>query len=218
MLHWVERRNMKTIMPYEIIFGIAIRLPFSLRKKEESSYTLFFENTLPKYIERSKQKAFFPTNLNIQKKYREQLDRVMFFTPDISSIYEGFIHDIYDSKEDDDFLDVDLCQEIVAFGESLPVKFKKSRYWIIIEDLKKIGLKEIQQYYVYGTNYSLADKIMEPDFPRIYYTNKANVPIIPIDKIIRVGVAFCPYCGKKLLSENFNYCPYCGSSLRIDNI
>ena len=204
---------MKTIGSYETIFGIAIRLPFSLRKKEESSYTLFFEKTLPKYRESSEQKAFFPTNLNIQKKYREQLNRVMFFVPDFSSIYEGFIYDIYDTENDNDNLDFDLDHEIITFCESLPVKFMYPRYWIIIEELKEIGLAEIQNYYVYKTNYSLADKMMEPDFPRIYYTNKIQNSINK-----KINMTFCPYCGKELLSENFNYCPYCGSSLRVSNI
>jgi len=203
---------MEIIGSYETIFGIAIRLPFSLRKKEESSYTLFFEMTLPKYREGSERRAYFPTNLNIQKKYRESLNRVMFFVTDLSSMYEGFIYDIYDTENDRE-IDNDLYQEIITFSNSLPVKFIESRYWIIIEGLKKIGLEEIQHYYVYRTNYSLADKIMEPDFPRIYYTNKTK---ISINK--KINMTFCPYCGKKLPSENFNYCPYCGSSLRISNI
>lgn len=187
----------------DTIFGIAIRLSFSLRDRENSSYNYFFKKTLREF---KGNEAIFPTNLKIQAKYREFLNRVLFFTPDLSSIYEGDIYDICDA--DDEVLLVPHRKKIVQSFNNLETK-KTFKSWIVIEELKKVRIKDIQDYYVYGTAYSLADKMMEPAFPRIYYTN-----ILEAKTNMSEYYSYCPYCGKAI-SENFLYCPYCGSSLRI---
>lgn len=197
------------------ILGIAIRLPFSSRDQNNSLYNLFFKKTLQKgkQGEAWHDIAVFPTNLKIQSKYLENIDQILFFTPDLSSIYEGFVFAIYsnDSKESiKDGTGQDLKKIIIQNSSfTMTENFKK---WIIIKSLKKVELKDVQQYYVCGTNYSLADKLMEPFFPRVYYTDTAKT-------IPKKGskYSFCPFCGMRLISGDFNYCPCCGSSLRITN-
>ena len=203
------------------IFGIAIRLSFSLRNQEDSSYALFFNTTFPKIRGKAEYEiTIFPTNLKIQEKYRAMLNRVLFFTPDFSSIYEGTIYNILDKQDQLDIISNPGCDPYLYKNLILPdsaylsrfIKLKKHKAnWIVIENLREIELKDIQQYYVYGTNYSLADKMMEPAFPRIYYTNTEKHRFHE-----KRNFLFCPYCGHSL-SEDFLYCPSCGSSLRIIN-
>lgn len=206
----------------DLLFGIAIRLPFSLRNEESSSRTLFFTKTLPisEHEGSNRGMTVFPTNLKMQEKYKEHLNQVLFFTPDLSSLFEGDINDIIDDfdweyvKGNSDLypeLYPKLYQRSKEVDLSVFTELKKSDCnWIIIENLKEIELKDIQHYYVYGTNYSLADKMQEPAFPRIYYTDTVTTARYKDSKY-----SFCPYCGKRLGSDDFIYCPYCGSSMRI---
>ena len=92
------------------IFGIAIRLSFSLRNQEDSSYALFFNTTFPKIRGKAEYEiTIFPTNLKIQEKYRAMLNRVLFFTPDFSSIYEGTIYNILDKQDQLDIISDPGC-------------------------------------------------------------------------------------------------------------
>jgi len=196
----------------DLIFGIAIRLSFSLRNQKTSSYALFFKKTLRRKTQYDI--TIFPTNLKIQGKYKALLNRVLFFTPDFSCIYEGEIYDILDKQEQTQIeSDQYLYKYLIKPYSSYFSRFVEldSANWIVIENLREIELKDIQQYYVYGTNYSLADKMMEPAFPRIYYTNTEKHRFHK-----KRNFSFCPYCGHSL-SEDFLYCPSCGSSLRIIN-
>lgn len=202
-------RNMR----YDTIFGIAIRLPFSYRDQKNSSYNDFFTKTLQK--DSSKTETIFPTKLQIQTKYRNLLNRAMFFTPDLSSVYEGYILNIYGR---DDFKEnPNLCLELAEINPSFSSKTKQGECfmynWIVMTDLKEIMPKDMPEldYYVLNTNYPLFEKMREPDFPRIYFTNnKGDNRFVDLKYY-----SFCPYCGKKMPGESFFYCPYCGSSLRI---
>ena len=105
-----------------------------------------------------------------------------------------------------------ICQR---YAEADMSSFTRVEYlsdaWIIIENLKKIKPDVLLRYYVYGTMYSLADKMREPAFPRTYYTNERNSAQHKDSKNSKYK--YCPWCGKYLLREDFIYCPYCGKSL-----
>ena len=168
----------------DLIFGIAIRLSFSLRNQKTSSYALFFKKTLRRKTQHDI--TIFPTNFYdiLDKQEQTQIESDPYLYKYLIKPYSSYF-----SR----FVELD------------------SANWIVIENLREIGLKDIQQYYVYGTNYSLADKMMEPAFPRIYYTNTEKHRFHK-----KRNFSFCPYCGHSL-SEDFLYCPSCGSSLRIIN-
>ena len=337
------------------VFGIAVRLPLSLRDAENSSHALFFNHTLPA----SKQggqypgMTIFPTSLKIQKNYREDLNKILFFTPEPEPVfYEGDLSDIFDNNDwnaikntwrrmknawqvcnslqrrirnlqdigddlqrrnitvgeliedarknlqrtdgagpdiesvrrandamlgithdlqtrctalrkeseemqkkvnalqrvcggaDNDLwrtsdakrdmdsalqhisaarldidkkktdLHLDIYQRQKEADMSAIIKSEKpGNNWIIIENLKEVSAGEIQDYYVYGTNYPLAYKLMEPAFPRTYYSDTENASRQKNTK--NPKYLYCPYCGKRILSADFLYCPYCGSSLHI---
>lgn len=190
------------------LFGIAIRLSFSLRDEERSSRTLFLTETLGRdnhSQDSKKDLKVFPTNLNIQKSYIGLLDEILFFTPDLSEIYRGKIFDLYSKKKKTDTEIEDTVFTKYVTDNSTFTTSEEYKNWFIIEDLKEIYIQDIQSYYVYGTNYSLADKLLERAFPRIYYSDTAQ-------NLLSYNT-FCPYCGAKMGSNDFNYCPFCGSSL-----
>ena len=347
------------------VMGIAIRLSFSPRNVKESARGIFLNITWPEreHGEFYRGTTVFPTSLKIQEKYQSRLNKVLFFTPDMASIYEGDILKIINNDTWDEIkhawknLDVartiasdleliileveEICtapqwhewrtdmadidrrlrriahklkkkkdelQEIernigstprhesaatvkedtgraikkigcaerfidkarrnIGFGNPSGFyaeeekadarvyireaveeingarkeiekekpdlypdlykrhekgeKFISKEYypfdgeeekWIIIENLKKIKAEDLRCYYVYGTNYLLADKVKEPAFPRVYYSDA--VVVTRHEDSEDQKYAYCPYCGKQLLSKDFLYCPYCGSSLRI---
>ena len=117
-----------------------------------------------------------------------------------------------DKKKTD--LHLDIYQRQKEADMSAIIKSEKpGNNWFIIENLKEVGVKDIQHYYVYGTGYLLADKLMEPAFPRTYYSDTENASRQKNTK--NPKYSYCPYCGKRILSADFLYCPYCGSSLHI---
>ena len=117
-----------------------------------------------------------------------------------------------DKKKTD--LHLDIYQRQKEADMSAIIKSEKpGNNWIIIENLKEVSAGEIQDYYVFGTNYPLAYKLMEPAFPRTYYSDTENASRQKDTK--NPKYLYCPYCGKRILSADFLYCPYCGSSLHI---
>ena len=106
----------------------------------------------------------------------------------------------------------DICQRYVEADMSALTRAEYlNDTWIIIKNLKKLELEVVQRYYVYGTMYSLADKMREPAFPRTYYTDEKDSAQHKDSKNSKYK--YCPSCGKYLLREDFIYCPYCGKFL-----
>lgn len=106
----------------------------------------------------------------------------------------------------------DICQRYVEADMSALTRAEYlNDTWIIIKNLKKLELEVVQRYYVYGTMYSLADKMREPAFPRTYYTDEKDSAQHKDSKNSKYK--YCPWCGKYLLREDFIYCPYCGKFL-----
>ena len=134
---------MELFNPRHRILGLAIRLSFSLRDRGNSSYAIFFEKTLSKYEVDSERAgediSIFPTNLTIQENYREKIEQILFFTPDLSSIYEGEVFDIYskDSFMSDD-KDYTADFEALVVGNSPFMLSDDFKNWIAIANLREI--------------------------------------------------------------------------------
>lgn len=197
----------------DMIIGIAIRLSFSTRNKKGSLKTLFFEKTLPisESTSETTSTTVFPTSLKIQEDYLTRLNKILFFTPDLRCIFEGtisFILDDYDMKNLSS-----SAYEFRMIGLNFPdYQNMPDKNWFVIDDLKRVREEDIKQYYVLGTECQLYEKMQKPAFPRIYYSDKA---LNAHSKKAGQGYVFCPYCGKKLQSEDFLFCPYCGKKLSV---